>query len=237
MKIGILLIATGKYIGFFKQLHDSTEKYMFPEAEKTYFLFTDNTDIILPNNVIRIFQEREDWPGPTLHRYHYFDRIVEIIKSKNLDYIFYSDVDMKAVAEISTNILPKKGLVAVIHPGFYNTNNPRGTPETRPESRAYIAPNIDFKYAAGGLQGGVTNIFLKAIKNMKEAIMDDESRGIIAIWHDESYWQKFVVTNKHIVTFLSPEYCMPENWTNVPHLLGLTHRYLALDKNHCEMRS
>jgi hypothetical protein len=235
MKIAILLICTGKYISFFEQLYNSFEKYVFQNSEKVYFVFTDSLTYKFRENVVQIFQEKESWPGPTLHRYKYFSRISPILAK--YDYIFYSDIDMGAVSNIDESILPYNGLLGVYHPGFYNTSNPRGTPETRKESRVYIAPDTDFRYVCGGsLQGGSSYIYLQAVENMKNVIEDEESRGIIPIFHDESVWNCFVLKNKHLVTFLTPEYCYPESWFSAPNLQGIKPKILALDKNHAEMR-
>ena len=235
-KIGILLVATGKYITFFEQLYESFEKYLFPGTEKVYFVFTDALDYPFPKNVFHFYQKFEPFPAPTLHRYHYFTQISDTIKSLDIDYLFYSDVDMRACNIISTDILPEH-LLGVYHPGFYNTGNPRGTPETRQESRAYISPDTDFKYIAGGFQGGHTDVYLESIRVMRNAIDVDIDNEITPIWHDESIWNKFMVTNKHLFTFLTPEYCFPESWGNANNLRNLTPRLLALDKNHKEMRT
>lgn len=236
MKVGILLVATGKYITFFEQLYKSFEKHLFPGTEKIYFVFTDAVDYPFPENVLNFYQKFEPFPAPTLQRYHYFNKIEDTITNLNIDYLFYSDVDMRACNTISKSILPEY-LLGVYHPGFYNTGNPRGTPETRQESRAYISPKIDFKYIAGGFQGGRTDVYLESIRVMKNAIDVDTDNDIIPIWHDESIWNKFMVTNKHLFRFISPEYCFPETWGNNINLRNLTPRLLALDKDHIVMRS
>lgn len=234
-KIGILLVATGKYIQFFQQLHESFETYLFPGTEKIYFVFTDNTDYSFPSNVYHYYQEHEPFPGPTLHRYHYFSKISNVLETFKLDYLFYSDVDMRACNVIDTSILPEF-LLGVYHPGFYNTSNPRGTPEIRQISRAYIAPETIFQYIAGGFQGGRTDVFLESINIMRNAIDVDMDNDIIPIWHDESIWNKFMVSNIHLFKFINPEYCFPESWGQKSNLQGLTPRLLALDKNHAELR-
>ena len=44
MKIGVLLIATGRYKLFFDDLYKSAEKNYLPNNEKTYFYFTDSKE-------------------------------------------------------------------------------------------------------------------------------------------------------------------------------------------------
>ena len=41
-RVGIILIATGRYISFFEPVYQSYEKYFLPKYKKNYFLFTDS---------------------------------------------------------------------------------------------------------------------------------------------------------------------------------------------------
>lgn len=236
--VGVLLVATGKYYShFFENLYKSSEKFFLPNTQKTYYVFTDaiNQLTAVPENVIIVYQEWEPFPGPTLHRYHYFDSISEILKKH--DYLFYTDVDMLFVDTVSSSYLMSKAFVAVVHPGFYKTFNHRGTPETNPNSKAFIDPSVDFEYVAGGFQGGKTKYFLMAIHTMKLSIDIDFDNGIVPVWHDESMWNKFVVLNKSNVHFCQPDMCFPQN-TNINSYLSdiRAPKLIALDKNHTEVR-
>lgn len=77
---------------------------------------------------------------------------------------------------------------------------------------------------------GEVNAYLSACEIMKNNIIDDSIRGVMAEWHDESHWNKFLSTRK--VKELNPSYCYPESWKlPFPKLL------LALDKDHSVIRS
>ena len=52
MKVGLLIIATGKYNCFFDDLYKSCEENFLQGIEKVYFYFTDDMTTELPNNVI-----------------------------------------------------------------------------------------------------------------------------------------------------------------------------------------
>ncbi len=54
MKIGILFIATGRYICFWKDFYKACEKYLLKNHEKTYFLFTDAELKKIPDNVVLV---------------------------------------------------------------------------------------------------------------------------------------------------------------------------------------
>jgi hypothetical protein len=238
--VGVLLVATGKYYSyFFENLYKSSEKFFLPDTQKTYYVFTDAVNELtsVPDNVVIVYQEWEPFPGPTLHRYHYFDIISEVLKKH--DYLFYTDVDMLFVDTVTAKDLNpnNKAFVAVVHPGFYMTQNRRGTPETNPKSKAFIDASVDFEYVAGGFQGGKAKYFLMAIRTMKLSIDADLKIGIIPVWHDESIYNKFVVLNKNNVHFCQPDMCFPQNVGINRNLASIrSPKLIALDKNHSEVR-
>ena len=55
MKIGILYIGIGRYICFWKDFYDSCEKFLIPEAEKHYYVFTDNESLSNHRNGLAYF--------------------------------------------------------------------------------------------------------------------------------------------------------------------------------------
>ena len=236
MNIGILVIATNKYKGFFRQLYDSFEKYVLVNHIKTYFYFTDDLNQDVPENVKMFPVPTEKWPLPTLFRFKYMLSAKEELL--NMDYLFYTDVDMKAINTIGDEILPlNEKLVATAHPGFYKKS--LGTPEKRQISRAYIGSHEKREYyVCGGFNGGKANDFVQAMEIMNEMIQDDYSKNIIPIWNDESIWNRFYVTNQRFFKILTPEYCYPEGkyafpgMGNYQTITRLTPRLLALEKNH-----
>lgn len=245
MKIGILVIATGKYEQFFEQLYDSFEEHFLPGHPKTYFYLTDSKQTNLPYNVEKFEIKHEKWPGPTLHRYRNFLSIEKEILESEVDCLYYTDVDMKAISKIGDEILPNvsKPIVAVAHPGFYKIS--KGTPETRKKSKAYIESNEprDY-YVAGGFQGGMTHQYLMACETINTMINTDESNGIVPIWHDESMWNRYYTSNLNKFKILSPSYCYPEckyikgeKLNNYKTCEDLKPVLLALDKNHKYFRS
>lgn len=226
MKIGLVVIATGKYTQFIPPLYKSVKKHFMKNHEVKMFVFTDG--IIPENDIIkRVEQEHLGWPGATLKRYHIFDNNKEILS--DMDYLFYCDADMKFVSDVDEEILPEKdsnGLVGTQHPGYYER---RGTYETRKDSTAYVSPDEGNIYYAGGFNGGTSEAFLKMSKIIKERVDKDLEKDIIAIWHDESQMNRYFVDNPPKT--LSPSYCYPESWQ-----IPFEKKLLALDKNHNEVR-
>ena len=226
MKIGLLVIATGKYTQFVPPLYKSVKKHFMKNHEVKMFVFTDGR---IPENedIIRVEQEHLGWPHATLKRYHIFDKNKEILSE--MDYLFYCDADMRFVSDVGDEILPdnETGLVGTEHPGFYGGR--RGTFENRIESTAYVSNEEFGSYFAGGFNGGTSEAFLKMSRTIKERIDKDLEKDIIAIWHDESQMNRYFMDNKP--KMLNPSYCYPESW-NIP----FEKKLLALDKNHNQIR-
>ena len=201
MRVAVLNVATGKYIDYFEQLKDSVEENFFNEDEVDIFLFTDS-DREYGDNVKKIKIERGGWPNDTLYRYHYFLMAKEELMKYDL--LLYLDVDLKVVSKVGREMVGD--LVAVQHPGFYGKTN--GTYERRRTSTAYVPATINAPYYCGGLQGGRPEHYLKACEIMSKNIDIDEKNSIMAIWHDESHWNKYLSENKP-ETSLDPSYCYP----------------------------
>lgn len=225
MRIGILVIATNKYISFVAPLWESAKMHFMHGHEVTMFVFTNQPNV--PEGTIRLEQEHLEWPGTTLMRYHIFLKHEE--RLKQMDYLYYSDADMRFVDSVGDEALGD--LVATIHPGFYNKPRHEYTYERRPQSTACMAPHEGFAYYAGGFNGGRIKSFLEMANSCKSMIDIDGKNGIVPIWHDESVMNRYLYHNPP-TNALSPSYCYPESAS-----LPFKKRLLALDKNHKEIRS
>lgn len=226
-KIGLLVIATNKYIQFVDPLWESAQKHFMSGHEVTMFVFTNMTEFQPKPGQVVIPQGHMAWPGPTLFRYNIFQGAKD--KLAVMDYLYYCDADMRFVDTVGDEILGD--LVGTIHPGFFHKPRTTFTYETNPNSKAFIPANEGIKYFAGGFNGGTSEKFLAMCDQNAENISSDYKKGIIAVWHDESHMNRYFVDNPPTVQ-LSPAYCYPESW-NIP----FEKRLLALDKNHKEIRS
>ncbi|MFZ2038540.1 MAG: family 6 glucosyltransferase [Minisyncoccia bacterium] len=214
MKIGILYICTGKYKIFWKDFYLTCEKNFITEAEKHYFVFTDSPEIDFENdnkNIHRIYQANLGWPDNTLMRFEMFSRVMD--KLLGFDYIFFFNADLICLDKIiATDFLPagNDNLVATLHPGYFKAKRNEFPFEIRESSTAYIAKNSGRHYFAGGLNGGKTKDFLQAITKMKENIEIDRKNNIVAVWHDESHWNKYL-ENREDIKILDPGFLYPES--------------------------
>lgn len=225
MNIGLLIICTNKYTEFLQPLITSADKHFLKDKNVTYFIFTNKTDVKIDTdrNVVIIPVEHKPWPFMTLYRYKIFTENSSYLQG--MDYLYYCDADMLFVGDFGDEILGE--LVATQHPGFYGR---RGTPEYRPQSLAYVAPEEKMEYFAGGFNGGSKNGFLNMAKEIDKNIDIDLNNNIIAIWHDESHMNRYLINHPPTV-ILSPSYCYGE-LMNIP----FEKKLLSLDKNNIEIR-
>jgi histo-blood group ABO system transferase len=225
MKVGLLLIATNKYRIFLQPLITTADTFFLKNHDVEYFIFTsDLPDINTQRKIHHLPTYHKPWPYMTLERYKLFNNASNFLSQ--MDFIFYCDVDMKFVDYVSDEIL--HSIVATIHPGFVGQ---RGTPETNPNSLAYVAPTEKMQYFAGGFNGGSAEEFLKMSHVLSNNIASDLQKGIIALWHDESHLNRYMIDNPP-TKILDPSYCCPEQWLDCPY----GRKLLALQKNHAEFR-
>lgn len=222
-KVGLLIVATGRYIQFVEPLVNSARTYFCNGNEVTYFVFTDGQLEHPAKDIVTFHQKRLGWPYDTMMRFEMYDNQRETLA--RMDYLFACDADMLFVAPVGNEILGD--LVGTQHPGYVGR---RGTYETNPASRACINRHEGEIYFAGGFYGGSSKNVLDLVHTCIKNIRDDLSRNIIAIWHDESHLNRYFIDHNPTIV-LSPSYCYPESWQ-----LPYTKRLLALDKNHGEMR-
>jgi histo-blood group ABO system transferase len=228
-KVGLLIVATGKYISFVPPLIASAEHYFCPGHEVTYFVFTDGT---LPEHphVVTIPQDKLGWPYDTLMRISFYHQHRALLQA--MDYLFATDADMLFVDTVGDEILSER--VATQHPGYVGR---RGTYETDSHSTAYVALHEGEHYFAGGFNGGSREEFLKMARTITENIYKDLAHKIVAVWHDESHINRYFIDNPP-TQILSPSYCysMSLAATNGKPL-PYPKRLIALDKNHAHFRN
>ena len=211
MRIAVLYISTGRYTIFWDAFYRSCEAYFLPRHERQYFIFTDGEIAHADNeHVHRIEQENLGWPGNTLYRYRMFWSIRERLAA--FDYIFFFNANCGFLAPVGEEFLPseEEGITVVRHPGFFDKEPDAVTYDRNPKSRAYIPFGQGSYYVCGGINGGRRNAWLSLINALRGAIDEDEASGVLALWHDESHLNKYILTHSH--KLLSPAYCYPEDW-------------------------
>ncbi|BDC34778.1 hypothetical protein Noda2021_07360 [Candidatus Dependentiae bacterium Noda2021] len=216
--VGLLMVATGKYVQFIPQLIESARTYFCKGHDVHYYVFTDGNLQPAPDTTI-IFQQRLGWPHDTLKRFSMYASHAD--QYQHHDYLFALDADMLFVDYVGSEILSDR--VATLHPCLVNQ---RGTYETRSISTACVKADEGTHYFAGGFNGGSSKEFLKMACTITANIEKDLEHGFIALWHDESHLNRYFIDNKPTL-ILCPDYCYPEGWD-----LPYNPKLVALLKDH-----
>ncbi len=214
LKIAILYICTGKYTVFWKDFYKTCQKYFLKNHSKTYFVFTDSEHIEYDNKkeVKRIYQKKLGWPFDTLMRFDMF--LSQKEELKNYDYLFFCNANLLFRKEIGEEILPDKyahgGILVTQHPGFYNKTNLEYTYDRNPNSTAYIPMGGGVSYVQGAFNGGRSYEYLKMCEELSKSIHTDLDKNVIALWHDESHINKYILNRAYKI--LPCKYLYPEGW-------------------------
>lgn len=201
MKTAILLIATGeKYHQYIEPYLESARKFLFPHD---VILWTDSEKQY--DVAHQFYKAAAGYPNETLLRYHTFLQVQSLLI--NYDFLIYSDADMLWVAPVEESEVVSDGITACLHPGYIGKV---GTPERRPQSRAYIPQNANNKYFCGGFIGGTCEKFLWMARHIMIHVDEDAKNDITAIWHDESHSNAFLYYNCPPSKILTPSFCWPE---------------------------
>jgi hypothetical protein len=225
----LVLIATGEaYRQHAQKLIISAKTFFVPHD---VVMFTDNPSEF---DVAYLYRRGSlGYPRATLTRYHAICGARDVLSK--YEYIFYSDADMMFVAPVGIEIF-SNGITATEHPGYVGSI---GTPETNPQSAAFCAKLKT--YFCGGFNGGTSAAFLQMAETLSKAVDQDDAKGILAVWHDESHLNRFLYHHPP-ARVLSPSYCYPESeyksggtgfyndiWKNAGRE-NITPKLVALDK-------
>lgn len=222
--VGVLLVCINQhYWPYALPVIQGLKNLFLPQHNTEIMMFSDLSQWPEAKNVTygahTIFPvDSLEWPYPTLYRYHMFLQQEEYLKK--FDYLFYVDLDMRVVNVVGDELLGD-GLTAAQHPMYAIRKELIPPYEPNPASTAFInrpgkiverdgKPWFQPLYYAGGVQGGRTEQFIEAMKVMQRNIDADMNNGYIAIWNDESHWNKYLFDNPPSVV-LDPSYVYPDS--------------------------
>jgi hypothetical protein len=194
----------------------TANKNLFPDIEKKYFVFTDSDEILGENtdkNITKIKTEHREWPYNTLLRFQIFDNNKTLFS--NCDYLFFFNANTLFLDVIETEeLLPNEDeqfLVALSNQDYIVCENPnKFTYDRNHLSTAYIPFGEGNYYYRGGLNGGRTSEYLELIKTCKDNINTDLQNNVIAVWHDESHLNKYLLEKNIKVVYT--KYGKAEEW-------------------------
>ena len=212
MKLAVLYICTGRYKKFFAGFYDSARKYLLVEAEKTFFVWTDDDSLGEGKPDVRILhKECAGFPSDSLFRYEMFLEIEDELRDYDYIYFFNANAEFRQMTD--SEIFPdESGLAVGVWYGRRERQHPMFYPyERNKKSRAYVKPyGKDYVYFMGGLNGGKADNYLQMIKALSQNIRNDYDEGIVAKVHDESHINAYL--RSHPCKKIGRECCWPEEW-------------------------
>ncbi|MEE6505343.1 hypothetical protein FKM82_005502 [Ascaphus truei] len=239
VRIGLTVFAIKKYTVFVKMFVETAEKFFMVGHKVNYYVFTDQASEI-PNITLSEGRHLVVLDVPSYKRWQEVSmRRMEMIRNysselfiNEVDYLVCVDVDMRFSDDVGVEIL--SNVFGTLHPGFYGASRQHFTYERRSQSQAFIPTDEGDFYYAGGYFGGTVEEVYKLTNHCHQAMMTDKENNIEAIWHDESYLNKYFLYHKP-TKILSPEYLWDNNF-GVPAMLK-RRRFVAVPKNHAQIRN
>ena len=113
-RIAIVYLAIGKYDVLWDEFYRSCEEYLFPDAVKHYFVFTDSERLLaldLPN-VSLSFRGDGGWAMNALAKYDCMLSVREQLKT--FDFLFYINANYKIQEPIYCNEILATGIRTLI---------------------------------------------------------------------------------------------------------------------------
>lgn len=144
-----------------------------------------------------------------MYRFEYFLRIEEKIR-KN-DYIYFFNSNYLFLEKIEEKDIFFSDKIVALSWDAINKNSKDSFPYERYRfSSAYIPYKKGKYYYQGGFYGAKSPIFLELCTECLKMIEQDKKRKHIAVWHDESYLNKYLLDKETIR--VNEEYGMPQEW-------------------------
>ena len=145
-------------------------------------------------------------------RYKIFLNARQLIES--FDFAFYFNGNTEFLDTVSQeDLIPLKTsekLTLYLQPHAFHLHRNKYPYDRNPESHAYIPYNKGKYYFAGGILGGETNALLELCAALNSETEKDLKNNIIALWHDESYLNKFAL-NRTDIKILPPYFTRGEH--------------------------
>ncbi len=202
-KVGLLVMATGKYNALGLKMIESAREHFLTSCQRTFFIFTDG-EVPEAQDVVRVQQQRLGWPHDTLKRFHVYLANKDLFK--DFDYLYAIDADMAFVKDVGEEVLGD--LVATRHWGFLNN---MGTYCGNKKSTAYVTRKDRKEYCCGAFYGGKREEIIKLFEVNVRNVDIDLKKGVIPKWHDEGHLNRYFIDHRPTV-LLTPSYCFPDGW-------------------------
>ncbi|GCC33685.1 N-acetyllactosaminide alpha-1,3-galactosyltransferase-like isoform X1 [Chiloscyllium punctatum] len=210
--IGLTVFAIGRYIDrYLKDFLVSAEQHFMKGLQVIYYVMVDNVSKapelqMSPGRTMNVIKvpKQSRWQDISMMRMQQINDLIQDKIRFEVTYLFCFDVDQVFVGRFGAEALADS--VAQIHSAFLTASRNQFTYERNPNSAAYIAPEEGDFYYHAAVFGGTPYLVFNLTRNCLDGIIRDKSKGIEAVWHDESHLNRYFLDHKP-AKLLSPEYC------------------------------
>lgn len=214
MSVGILYIAIGRYSAFFDGFYESCKKRLFPGVKKNFYVYSDCLTIDKSKGFddIQLFHcEDLGWPENTLFRFKLFNETRQFWVDNDYLIFFNGNTYFESRIEFHEFFPLNCPQITMLSWHIYDTKKPDEYPYDRnPSCCAYIPFGKGTRYFQGGLIAAGKDEFIDIVESCDNAIRQDYNKGIVAINHDESQLNRYLLDKNPKV--LSTEYGRPQEW-------------------------
>jgi hypothetical protein len=217
LKTSVVFIGTGRYINFLPDYYNATKSHFLNESEIRFHVFTDHDQFANWPSDMNVYKINHlPWPFVTLLRFKFMNQAMnEIAASENCVFIDADLIFQSKVSEV--DLFNGKKHFGVQHPGFVFEPS-KATFDRNPLSAACVSDKDDLgTYWQGCLWGAKSEEFSKMVQKLDDAVDADLRNRVVAIWHDESHLNRYLIDVKNDVNTLHPGYATPERWENIKH--------------------
>jgi len=216
VRVGVMIQATNKkYFDLGWDLTQSVDRFFLPNHNVSVFLFTDQS--VTPAHYKQLkrislnvkYAEAQKWPFSTLLRFRLMTEI--LAELEQFDYLFWLDADTLVTQPVYDDIFAK--YVAVEHPHYMrvNTDSSDYPYERNPESTAYVSfAEEPWWYVCGAFWGGEGDSVREMIVQLNANTDADLAKLIIALVHDESHLNRYLLDHREQTLVLDTRYLRPQ---------------------------
>lgn len=218
-RIAILYICTGQYRELWPAFYNTAKKYLLPEHNKTFFVWSDKKLQIQGDDVKLTYIPWKPYPHALINRYSHF-----LMRKNDLlqyDYCFFFNANLEFRDYIHDEILPiNQPFVAVNNITHHLLNLEDRVDNIKqnywsdcPASPAYIPmsfweQNPTYCWLMGGFNGGKAKEWVEMCEQIDEWVNYNQNHNLILKWHDEPFMNKYMYD--HGVLTLDPTIYL--NW-------------------------
>jgi histo-blood group ABO system transferase len=189
-KIAFVITATGNYFVLGLRLANKINKHYAGDHTIDIHFFSDQdpTPYLKHKNIVYVNMSHDKFEKITMKK----TTNPTTINYKEYDYVFLSDADTNINKDFNDSDFIGE-LVAVRHFADKFGMSEVKTYERNPMSAAYIPYDTDLEqiYYCACFLGGLSETLISFINEIIKMEKNDLEKGIVPIWHDESYVNKF----------------------------------------------